>query len=87
MQPPPIQLRPRTTLFSPWTRFILGSEPLTSKKPQTFEEINQDTGFVLYETMLPESMKNQSTLQIPKLYDLSKIYINNVSEIRHLIEK
>ena len=86
MEPPPIQLRPRTTLFSARARHILGSQPIKSKKPLTFEEMYQDAGFVLYETMLPDSVKNPSTLKIHKLHDRSQIYINNVRRLQLLLK-
>lgn len=76
MQPPPIQLRPKTTLFSSLSRQFLGNQPLTSEQPRTFEQINQGGGFVLYETMFTDP----TSLIIPKPYDRAYIYVNGVSE-------
>lgn len=76
MQPPPIQLRPVTTLFSFWSRSLLGNQPIQSKQPRTFEQLNQGGGFVLYETMFDGS----SSLKIPKPYDRAYIYVNGVSK-------
>lgn len=80
MELPSIQLSPKTTLFSAWSRLVLGNEIRTSKKPLSFEEMDQGCGFVLYETMLPDSMKSPGSLQISKLYDRATIYVNDVSE-------
>lgn len=76
MQPSPIQLRPKTTLFSPLSRQYLGSQPITSKQPQTFEQLNRGGGFVLYETNFTDS----TSLKIPKPYDRAYIYVNGVSK-------
>lgn len=80
MELPSIQLKPQTTLFSTWSRFILGNQTKTTKSPLTFEQINQGCGFVLYETMLPDSMKSPGSLQISRLYDRATVYVNNVSD-------
>lgn len=77
---PSMQLKPQTTLFSKWSRFILGNQTEPSKSPLTFEQINQGCGFVLYETMLPDSMKSPGSLQISKFYDRAYVYVNNVSD-------
>lgn len=82
MELPSLQLSPRTTLFSLWSRFILGNQMIASQNPLTFGAIAQDAGFVLYETMLPDSMNSPGSLHISKLYDRATIYVNNVSERR-----
>lgn len=79
MELPSIQLSAKTTLFSKWSRYILGKEMKTSEKPLTFEQIDQGGGFVLYETMLPDSIKSPGSLKISKLYDRAIVYVNIVS--------
>lgn len=64
MELPPIQLRPKTTLLSQTSRKILGSKMVTSPKPLKFEEINQFSGFVLYEALLPDHMLDPSVLKV-----------------------
>lgn len=81
MKLPSIKMQAKTTLFSTWSRFMLGSEMKKSNKPLSFEDLNQDNGFVLYETILPDSMPNPSHLQITKMHDEAYIYVNKVSEL------
>lgn len=78
---PPVKLRPRTTLFSKWARLSLGSAVHQSNTTLLFENFTQDTGFLLYETQLNNSIYNPCTLTIPILHDRCIIYLNNVSEI------
>lgn len=80
MKLPSIKMQAKTTLFSTWSRFVLGSELKTSNKTLTFEDLNQNNGFVLYETRLPDSLPNPSSLQITKMHDEAYIYVNNVSD-------
>lgn len=82
---PPIKLQPITTLFSTLSRQTLaGNRTVQSKKPITFEQLRQDVGFVLYETVLPKSDDNPSTLNIPTFFDRAYVYVNNVSEFEFL---
>lgn len=78
---PPVELRPRTTLFSKRARFMLGSDVRQSNRPLLFENFTQDAGFLLYETKLNDSIGNPSTIKIPILHDRAIIYLNNVGEI------
>lgn len=79
MNLPSIQMRAKTTLFSQNSRNTLGGKVVTSKKPLKFEELNQFSGFVLYETKLPDRMLDPSVLQIPTLHDRAIVYVDNVS--------
>lgn len=81
MQLPPIQLRPKTTLLSPTARTTLGSKMIRSQNPLKFEELNQFSGFVLYETMLPDQMTDPSNLRIPVLHDRAIVSVDNVSRV------
>lgn len=78
---PSVELRPKTTLFSPWSRFLLGSDVRQSKKPLLFENFTQDAGFLLYETRLDGSIDSSSSLTITALNDRAIVYLNNVGEI------
>lgn len=79
LQLPPVQLRPKTTLLSPIARSSLGSKMVTSQSPLTFERLKQFSGFVLYETLLPDTMTDPSNLRIPALHDRAIVSVDNVS--------
>lgn len=79
MQLPSVQLRPKTTLLSPIARTTLGSKMITSQYPLKFEELNQFSGFLLYETMLPDNMDDPSKLRIPALHDRAIVSVDNAS--------
>lgn len=76
---PDIQLQPKTTLLSTKSRQFLGNKMVSSLETMTFEELNQFSGFVLYETNLPDKIKDPSLLTIPTLNDRATVYIDNVS--------
>lgn len=78
MVPPAIDLKPRTTLFSSWARFLLGSSARYANQTLFFENFNQDAGFLLYESQLDDSINNPE-IKIPGLRDRALIYLNNVS--------
>lgn len=77
---PPIKMRPITTLFSPLSRRILSGKTMTSRKPCTFEQLQQNVGYVLYEKTIPKSVGISSTLSIPEFRDRAYIYADNVIE-------
>lgn len=79
LQLPPVELRPRTKLLSPTARSTLGSKMITSQNPLKFEELNQFSGFVLYETLLPDHMADPSNLRIPALHDRAIVSVDDVS--------
>lgn len=64
-----------TNLFSQESRNILGSKPIKSRMPLTFESINQYSGLVLYETELPILHRNPSELKINELHDRAYVYV------------
>lgn len=73
-----IQLNGKFKLFSKTSRKILGST-IFSNTSKTFEQLNQYSGFILYETTLPSgSMLNKSTLSISDLRDRAYVYVNHV---------
>lgn len=45
----------------------------------TFEELDQNSGFVLYETTLPKLTRDPSQLTINELRDRAQIYVDEVS--------
>lgn len=78
MKIPTIEVHAKTALLSAASRQTLGREMITSVKPLTFEELNQFSGFVLYETELPTFKLDPSILTIPKLHDRAIVTIDNV---------
>ncbi|XP_031636226.1 beta-galactosidase-like isoform X2 [Contarinia nasturtii] len=76
MKIPTIEVHPKTTLLSSISRQFLGRAVITSEKPLTFEEINQFSGFVLYETELPKLKLDPSVLTIPTLHDRAIVTID-----------
>lgn len=78
MKIPTIQMHAKAALLSSTARQFLGNDVIQSEKPLTFEEINQFSGFVLYETELPKLDKDPSLLTIPTLHDRAIVTIDNV---------
>lgn len=72
-----ITLKPTASILSERGRSILGSRPFTSDKLWTFEELNQFSGFVLYETALPVLTRDPSNLVVTNLRDRALIYIDD----------
>lgn len=75
---PPVQLTPKLTLLSPIVRRKLGRPPITSVNPSTFEQIDQYSGFVLYETVLPKLKFDPSILEVQKINDRAIVLIDDV---------
>lgn len=76
---PPVRLTAITTLLSSTARDILGEKPITSKKPLTFEVMDQYSGFVLYEIDLPKLENDPDKLVVHGLHDRALIYVDDVS--------
>lgn len=66
-------------LFSSTGRANLGLKPIVGNdKLLTFEELNQFSGFVLYETKLPKVFsRDPANLVVEKLRDRALVYIEN----------
>lgn len=65
-------------IFTVNGRAKLGSEPKTSDRLLTFEELNQNSGFVLFETSLPKLTRDPSQLTVEGLRDRAQIYVDEV---------
>lgn len=77
---PSIELRPLELLVSQKSRQYLGSSPVTANKPQTFEQLDQFSGFVLYETQLPsEFERDPAILTVNGLRDRAIVMVDDVS--------
>lgn len=53
----------------------LGTPPKYSDKPFTFEKMDQNSGFILYETNLPIIKRDPATLTLNLLRDRAYIYV------------
>lgn len=78
MKLPNLILSPLVRLLSSVARQQLGSKPIQSMIPLTFEAIDQFSGFVLYETILPKLRFDPAVLSIPKLGDRAHVLVDNV---------
>lgn len=64
-------------IFSSDARITLGSTPINAGgKLWTFEEMDQNSGFVLYEADLPKFTRDPAQLYINKLRDRAQIFID-----------
>lgn len=80
MKLPPLKLTPTTTLLSPIARQKLAKTQIKSETPfVTFERIDQNSGFLLYETVLPKLKFDPSILEVPKINDRAIVLIDDVS--------
>lgn len=76
---PPLKMIPKTTLLSPIARQKLARTQIKSNSPfVTFEKIDQFSGFVLYETVLPKLKYDPSILEVPKIHDRAIVLIDDV---------
>lgn len=80
MKLPDVRLIPSATLLSDIGREILGTKSIFSSNPVTFEQLNQFSGFVLYETTLPHINQDPSNLYVHDLRDRAHVLIDGVSE-------
>lgn len=73
---PAINFKPVNTILSPLGRSLLGTRPIVSNQLLTFEQLNQFSGFVLYETELPKLTRDPSNLVLTTLRDRALIYVD-----------
>lgn len=71
-----INLKAVGSILSPEGRNILGTRPFMSNSLLTFEELNQNSGFVLYESLLPVLTRDPSNLIVTSLRDRALVYID-----------
>jgi beta-galactosidase len=69
-------LKPVNSILSDEGRRILGSRPINSNYLLTFEELNQFSGLVLYETILPKFTRDPAYLEISDLRDRALVYVD-----------
>lgn len=73
---PDVKLKPHGTLFDLSVRKYLGTYPIPSRRPLTFEALNQSSGFVLYETMLPKTRRDPTPLKFEQICDRGLVFVN-----------
>lgn len=73
---PNVNLRPQATLTDSTGRKHLANYTRKSIAPRTFEELNQNSGFILYETTLPKDTRDPALLKIADLRDRAYVYVN-----------
>jgi beta-galactosidase len=71
-----LTMTPVNSILSSEGRNVLGSRPVNSNTLLTFEELKQFSGFVLYETDMPEFTRDPANLIINDLRDRALIYID-----------
>lgn len=76
---PSVQLTAKESLLSNAARRTLGNGPRQFRTPQTFETLNQNSGFVLYETNLGPFEKDPNLLSVPGLRDRAHVLFEGVS--------
>lgn len=83
-----VKLNPVSVILSAIARRHLGSLPVIKLLPITFEELNQNSGFILYETSLPHFKADPSLLKVDKLRDRAYVYVDRVmTAILFLVNK
>lgn len=73
-----IVLEPIRVLFSNLSRRHLGKQVVVNRSPLSFEALDQNAGFVLYETTLPRLTMDPGLLVVEKLRDRALIYVDRV---------
>lgn len=73
---PNINLKPQSVLLDSNGRRLLASFTKKAELPQTFETLDQNSGFVLYETFLPKTNRDPALLTITSLRDRAYVYVN-----------
>ncbi|XP_017484415.1 PREDICTED: beta-galactosidase, partial [Rhagoletis zephyria] len=71
-----VRLSACCSMLSEKGREILSTGVIVSTKPKTFEELDQYSGFVLYETVLPDFNRDPSILRATGVHDRAYVYID-----------
>lgn len=73
---PSIRLNPKGYLISEKGKNHLGRKTLSAQRPISFEDLNQFSGFVLYETELPILELDPTELSVERLHDRGLVYVD-----------
>lgn len=72
-----VRLWPISVILSKSNR-RLATPSVNNLSPLSFEELNQNSGFVLYETRIPKVNRDPSLLTVNKLNDRAIILVDGV---------
>ena len=73
---PNVNLKPHSVLLDSTARRHLASFKKTAERPMSFEALNQNSGFILYETPLPKITRDPALLKLAYLRDRAYIYVD-----------
>lgn len=73
---PSINLKPQSIMLDSSGRRHLANFTRKAEQPMTFEELDQNSGFILYETKLPRTNRDPALLKLADLRDRAYIYVN-----------
>ncbi|XP_055904117.1 beta-galactosidase [Eupeodes corollae] len=73
-----IQLKPMGDVLSATGIEALSTKKVIAKMPMSFEELDQYSGLVLYETVLPKLEIDPTLLTVNKLHDRALIYVDGM---------
>ncbi|KAH8415064.1 hypothetical protein KR215_001396, partial [Drosophila sulfurigaster] len=72
-----VELTPALELLSPEGRAALSKgTPVTAEKPKSFEEVDQYSGLLLYETTLPDMDLDPTLLKVEDLRDRAHVFVD-----------
>lgn len=73
---PSVNLKPQTVLLDSTGRHHLAHFTRTAERPMSFEALDQNSGFILYETILPKTSRDPALLKLAELRDRAYVYVN-----------
>lgn len=78
-----LQLVKSAAFFNVVDYISVPSSGIAMREPCTMESLDQISGFLLYETLLPAHSKSSSSLSIPTLHDRAQVFITTKDEINN----
>ncbi|XP_049781675.1 beta-galactosidase-like isoform X1 [Schistocerca cancellata] len=73
-----VTLYPVAALLSDLLRETLGKKYKSSLYPKTFEQLGQNSGFILYETIIPDDLSDPALLDVPGVRDRAIVLIDRM---------
>jgi beta-galactosidase len=71
-----VSMKPRAFMLDTLGRQHLSTYTVKSINTKTFEALNQNSGFVLYETILPKTTRDPASLKISGIKDRAYVYVD-----------
>lgn len=79
MSLPSVVLKPVDSLLNKMLLSAIGSPAINARDPLTFEAMNQYSGLVLYEAVLPSGLKTDPIkLTVENIHDKGYVYVDTV---------